>query len=290
MATASKTVSRSQLALSLADGAAEPLGSAQPPVLELDWPARADGAGWQVRHGPLSASGPLPRGTALARWLSQACAGQPRQPQGELLIADQNHKLRRRLGFDAALLTRLELGPLDASEGRTPLRMALQWQAASWRDEAGDGQPIKLQAAPRAGLTAANYRLSGLPAANELVQRVELPLLQCEPAPPPTGRRRPGPDLLRLGPLGLVLAGRAREPLQAWRQAHLAQPGKAPPPLDLAIDLLDSTLKKRLAGITLAGCRLLQWQEAPMASSAEALSTLSLKLSVQGMALDLPAP
>lgn len=290
MAIASKTAARATLSLSLDDSVAEPLASAQLPALSLSWPAGAEGAAPQVQHGPMGASGALPRGTALARWLSQACSGQPRQSSGALQLADRNYKLQRRLRFADALLTRLELGALDARESRQPLRMALQWQAATWHDEAGDGQTVKLQATPRTALMASNYRLSGLPEANDLVQRVELPVLQWQPAPAPVGRRKPGPDLLSLGPLSLVLAERARGPLQAWRQAHLSPPGKLPAALQLEIALLDTSLKKRLAGITLAGCRLLQWQDSAIDSNADALSTLTLKLSVQSMALDLPAP
>ncbi|HOB93118.1 MAG TPA: hypothetical protein PKL46_03565 [Aquabacterium sp.] len=284
----------SNLFLELDGKEAGALRSAQPASVRVDMVAREVGRelvvrrGVQVALGEMAAEAALPEPGPLLDWLQAVLAGKLDLHDGALLVGDANRKLQRRIGFRGARLSGLALTPLDARDGKQPVLLTLRWLAGQVDDQAGGGATLKSTASRRKAPLASNFRISGLPFDGSGVLRVELPALQVDWATSRVGELREPlrEGRRRFGAAAVTVGARQAEAARAWVHKQVAD-GLVDEAdgLALQVELLDPTLKKVLATITLGGCLLLGLDEDPIGTSSERSAGLVLRFDVGSMAL-----
>ena len=284
------------LALELQGSVAGLLRSVLPPAYRVDRGAGPLGMEAIVRAGAVVTVGDLradlvpDQDGALLAWAMALAGGSAALMDGAVLVLDANKALRRRIDFRQGWVTELALPTLSAGDGRRLFTIGLAWRSEAVSEGLADGAKPSLGKA-RKGLSVANYRVLGLPFDASGVVEVGLPTLRVLPAatdPRRTGRAdRPGVDR---GELVLGLAGRSREAGQAWLRQVLAD-GEVDGAenLDLAVEMLDPSLKKVLATISLRGCALLASDESRIDSQSESPPRLSLRLAVRELKMGCAA-
>lgn len=263
------------------------LRSAQPPSRRVERLAspRAEA---RVVVGELALAADLAEAAPLLDWMHALQDGAARPTDATVLVADANRKLQRRLQARGLWLTGATITPLSAAAGRSPVVLSLRCQPDTLDELPGDGRPLAAPGGRRKALLSANFRVDGLPFDGAGVQDLALPALSA--AVQRSGGRRP--TLLSgapvLGPLTLTLSARSVAPARAWLAKVLA-PGGLPDAqgLTLGVALLDSTLKKALATVTLADCALTTVDESVLAAGGDAPATLGLGFSVARMTVAL---
>lgn len=295
MATVATTASSLFLELDGRDAGA--LRSAQPASVRVDMVANDVGRGLVVRRGvqvtlgEMAAEAALPEPGPLLDWLQAALAGNLATRDGAVLVADQNRKLQRRIGFRGACLSGLALTPLDARDGRQPVQLTLRWLVEQVDDQAAAGA-IKGTVSRRKTLLASNFRIGGLPVEASAVLRVELPELQVDwltsrvgelREPVREGRRR-------FSEAAITIGARQADAARGWVRKQVADGSIAEADgLTLQVDLLDAAMKKALATIELSGCLLVGMDEEPLGGGAtdRLANTLVLRFDVGGMTLSV---
>lgn len=270
------------------------LRSAQPPSLQVEITALSTGADGRERraarvaYGALDAAADLAEPGPLVDWLQAAIAGDLSPRTGALLVADMNHKVRRRIAFRGAHLTALIWPALDATDGKQPLTVALRALVDGVDELSGDGKTPPMPGRRKTPLTG-NFRVVGLPFDGAAVSRVLLPTLQVAWVGDRAGGRRPERRLAsrQLGPLSLTVTARQADAARAWVR-KLAADGLVDEAevLSLQVELLDAALKKVLVSVQLDGCLLLGMDEDALGGT-DRLPGLTLRFDVAGMSFRL---
>jgi hypothetical protein len=270
------------------------LRSAQPPGLQVEMtplsigPDGRERRAARVAYGALAATADLAEPGPLVDWLQAALAGDLSPRAGALLVADINHKQRRRIAFRGAQLTTLTWPALDASDGKQPLTLDLRALVDGVDELPGDGKALPAPGRRKTLLTA-NFRVVGLPFDGNAVGRVQLPTLQVTWLDDRVGGRRPSQRRAsrQLGALSLTVTARQADAARAWVRKLVADglvdEGDA---LSLQVELLDAALKKVLVTVQLDGCLLLGMDEDPLGGT-DRLPGLTLHFDVAGMAFRL---
>ena len=281
-----RTTAGTALALALNGAGAVPLRSAQPPARRVE---RTLGARNDARFavGELTLEADLADAAALLGWLHAAQDGAARSADADLLVADGNRKLQRRLALRGLLLTGAAITPLSASAGRSAVALTLRCQPETVSDLPDSGPAPAAPGGRRKLLLASNFRVGGLPFDAGGVQALTLPALNAEVQR--AGARRPSAytGAPTLGPLGLTLTGRSLAPARAWLAKVLAGDGTAARGQDFSVELLDSTLRKPLATVQLGGCALATVDEPALDAAGTAPATLNLGWTVARMTIAL---
>lgn len=285
---ATRTTAGLNLALELKGTAAVPLRSAQPPAHRVE---RVVGTRHQARFavGELSLEADLADAAALLGWLHAAQDGTARAADADLLVADANRKLQRRLALRGLLLTGAAITPLSASAGRSAVALTLRCQPETVSDQPDSGTAPAAPGGRRKLLLASNYRVGGLPFDAGGVQALTLPALVAT-VRRGNGRRLDGyAGAPALEPLALALTGRSLAPARAWLAKVLAGDTAAAQGHQFSVELLDSTLRKTLATIQLDGCALATVDEPALDTAGAAPATLNLGWTVTRMTIALAA-
>ena len=149
----------------------------------------------------------------------------------------------------------------------------------------------KLQGTParkKKAWMCSNFRLKlgGLPGVESEVVEVELPTVTGKPAGRSGASRRPDAPVVAFGPLRLTVSAAGIDAARDWVQTIVSQGGVLPADLQTAsIEIRDAALARTLGTITVEGCELQAWEEAPLKAGSTALRTAVLTFAVQGLDL-----
>lgn len=266
------------------------LRSLQPPGYQVDTVVAPLGPGGAARLAanvhisPMAAEFDLIQPGPMLDWaLSLPRAdGLPRAGAG--LVFDHNRKLVRRIAWSEGLLTELRLPTLDAAS-KLPFSLGLSWLPGSVAYPKAGGETVPGASASRKkGPLLSNFRVQGLPFDGRWITRVALPTVTARLAEQTYGSSRPThrfQDAVDLGELRLDIAAAGRDAALAWVGKTIADGVIADSEyLSLTIELLDATLKKVLASLTLSGCGLLGYAEDAIGGGTERAPGVSLRLGV----------
>lgn len=224
------------------------------------------------------------RRDALLDWALTLPEARPQALSGVALLLDADMRVQRRVAWTDGVITALQLPTLDVAR-KEPFTLGLRWQpAAVAYPKPEGGKPPGVIAQPRRVPTLDRFRVGGLPFDSAPVLRVSLPTVKAALAEDwPGSSLRPGRHHynIDLGEVRLDFPARLRDAPLAWVGKVMAD-GVIDDAdyLTLNIDLLDSTLKKTLATVTLRGCSLLGYEESALGQGAEGLATVSLRLGI----------
>ena len=276
------TTSNNTLALELDGAMAGLLRSATLPALGFAEGAAPTVGRFEAEFQPAMSPGLLPFALSL---------GQPGGPasRGALVQADFNRKPMRRLDWTGAQVSMVAFSPLDARDSRQSFSVLLQWDVQTLKTTAEPGK----QAMPSPGRAKAwvtsNFSVDGLPFSGRGVTRVELPTVTLLPQSGGVSREPARGMGAVCSNWQLEVSGPSLLEATAWVLALRDKGGvTAADRFDLQIQLLDNTMKTALGVVTLKGCNLLRYQDAPLgASNASGMPSATLTLSAQS--LDLKA-
>jgi hypothetical protein len=281
------TAGAHQLTIELGGAPAGALRSVQPAPLRVERITASPGlsrtlpTAAAVSLGAMAAEFDLNDKGPLLDWAAMLWSRKLAVVDGAVLVADLNLAERRRIGFSGGVLREVALPTLSAADGKTPFRIALTWQPAQVDDQAGSGRKIVPAVTRRKPLLTGNFRVQGLPFDASLVREVGLPTTRVALAQVDTRR----PDLRVAGfdggELRLVLAGRSASAALAWVR-KLVDDGRidAAEAIDIAVEMLDPSLKTVLATLTLGGCSLTGCEESRLDAQTEGLASVTLRFAV----------
>ncbi|MDT7834372.1 hypothetical protein [Aquabacterium sp. OR-4] len=295
MATVRPSALQGTTALELNGQFAGWLRSLQPPGYQLSpvvvpaGPGAAARLAAQVAITEMAAEFTLGGQGALLDWALSLPEARPEPVAGAALVLDARGRVARRIAWSEGLITALQLPTLDAAS-KLPFSIGLRWQPGTVAYPKAEGSsPPGAVAGSRKGPMLANFRVGGLPFDSRHVLRVALPTVTATLAEEAYGvarlpaRHRYSIDL---GEVQLDFLASARDELLAWVGKVIADGLIADSDyLTLAVELLDPAMKKVLGTITLHGCSLLDYAEAPLGQASDALPTVSLRFGVGQFAM-----
>lgn len=289
MATARPSAGAGPTGLELNGQFAGGLRSLQPPGYRVDPVVAPLGPGGAARLAAhmaiteMAAEFEPGQAPALLDWALTLPHGRAAPVDGAALVLDHNDKEQRRIAWTDGLLTALQLPTLDAAS-RLPFTLGLRWQPGTVAYPKASGAAVPGAVGPRKkGPLLCNFRVLGLPFDGQRVLRVALPGVSARLAEQAVGAGRlPArhQSAITLGELRLDFPPSQRDEVLAW-VGRVIQDGVIADGeyLQIGIELLDATLKKPLLTLTLGGCGLLGYDEAPIGGS-EGAATVSLRLGV----------
>lgn len=256
-------------ALKVAASVGEP-GSVRNAGIVTPTPANAD----------FAFAGPGP----LFDWAMTLPRRSPLTLDGAIQVCDHNHRVVRRIEWSQGLLTELRLPELDATS-KAAFTLGLSWQPQAIRfSKAGTGT-----AAPAIGqkkaLLLSSFRVNGLPFDAASVVRVALPTVRAKLAVEANGavQRRPSRHVagIDLGEVRLEIGARSADAVRDW-VAKVVGDGTLTDAerIDFDIELLDPSLKKVLATISLRACALTGYAEFELGAGAQRPANVALRFSV----------
>ena len=253
------------------------LRSAQPPAIEFARGA-ARRASRSVSVGSFSASSAVMPGAMMDWVLSVMAERAPSAPlaNGALIYTDLNMQARRRVDWTGGAITEIKFSDLDATSGKLPFDVNLAWQPKALQFVAGAGKVASTKAVK--GIIAANFRVLGLPFSDNVL-KIQLPLVTTQL----TGTKAKTPYAgITLGELRIEVAPGVKGELLDYISGVIAD-GKLTGEeyLDLSIELLDPSLAKVLATVSLKGCGLLRIDQPKEEGGKEALQRYTLTFSVE---------
>ncbi len=273
---------RGNLFLELDGKVAGALRSVQPPAIEFVRGA-AGRVSRRVSVGGFSASSVVVPG-AMMDWVLSVMAERALSAQsanGALIYTDQNFQARRRVDWTGGVISEIKFSDLDAA-AKVTFDVNLAWQPKALQFAAGAGKVASAKAGK--GIIAANFRVLGLPFSNNVL-KVQLPLVTTQLAAVKAKTPYAG---ITLGELRIEAAPGVNSALLDYISSVIAN-GKLTSGdyLDLSIELLDVSLAKVLATVSLKGCGLLRIDQPKEEAGFKTLQRLALTFSVEQFDLNL---
>ncbi len=245
----------------------------------------AGGKGGKFGLGPFSASYSISEANALLDWIMSLPRKKVAETNGAIVFADHNFDAKRRVEWTEGLITSVQFPKLSATDGKKPFMVDFKWQPSTVSHAGGGGGKVQAQGGkkPTKAISVSNFRLSGLPAESEFVTAIGLPLVSV----PEAGRKDAKGDI-KFGDMTLEFSGRSREAVYKYVQGVLDD-GRLTDDehRDFGIELLDSTLNKTLGNISLIGCGLRSYKEAPIEVNKESTAKFTLTFTVERFDLKL---
>jgi hypothetical protein len=201
-----------------------------------------------LRFGEFQATQAITGPGGVLDWVLPLLESAPAAASGAVVLADTNFQARRRADFKDALITEVRFEDLDAT-GKQAFAVALKWQPASVAFSKASG----VVAAPRLGKRKAwlvsNFRVQGLPFDTRFVTRVQWPVIT----------HSGGDAGARFSEWRIELGAGSADSVLAYAD-QLMQDGMLTDDelFDCSMELLDTSLSKVLATVSLAGCALLR--------------------------------
>lgn len=237
--------------------------------------------------GPFQATHAIAEPGPLFDWIMSLPRKQVVTVDGAVVMTDHNFAPKRRCDWTVGHITSVKFPKLSASEGKKAFLVDWTWQPETVAHREGKGK--KAPALPAAGkgtkaLSAAHFRVVGLPGESEWITDIELPTITAAKTGK-AGVRGPAQydyANIDIGELKLTISGRSRASLYKYVQGVI-EDGKLTDKekFDLSIELLDVALTKTLATVQLYGCGLRSYKEPKLEANKEETSKFTLTFSVE---------
>jgi hypothetical protein len=238
--------------------------------------------------GTFEASVNISEAGTLLEWVMSLARHKVVESAGSLLVTNLNLDRQRRFDWPAAALTELVLSTLDVSESKKHFAATFKWQPSKVTTTKDSGKLQGTPARKKKAWMCSNFRLklSGLPGVESKIVKVELPTVTGKPAGRTGASRRAYALVVTLGPLRLTVSAAGIDAARDWVQTLVSQGGVLPADLQtISIEIRDAALARTLGTITVEGCQLQAWEEAPLKAASTTLRTAVLTFSVQGLDL-----
>ena len=274
-----------RIAIELAGAPPVFIGTASLPILSFP-PTGAPSVGTFEGRVNINEAGPL------LDWVMSLARRKVVESAGSVVVTNLNLDRQRRFDWPAAALTELVLSTLDVSESKRQFAAAFKWQPNEVTTAKDSGKLQGMQAKKQKAWMCSNFRLKigGLPGVESKVVKVELPTVTGKPAARTGGRRTPAAPVVEFGPLRLTVSAAGIDAARDWVQTIVSHGGVLPTDLQtVSIEILNAALAKTLGTITVEGCQLQAWEEAPLGAGSTTLRTAVMTFAVQGLDLRVAA-
>lgn len=207
---------------------------------------------------------------------------------GAIVFGDINLKQIKRLEFTSALITEIELPPLDAATGKQPFGLFVTLQPDRIENRSGSGGMINAQGSKGRQALSSNFRLTGGGLDLSRVTKVDGFAIKQQASTGNIGELRRlavEPGMVEYGDLVLTLAETNMASVESLFQDSVVKGSGRE--LDIKLELMDPTLKTVLATINLRGVGIWKIGGSEQEANAQRVAMTQAHFYVEGATIDI---